>query len=295
MVDIVACTNSQILASRIAGALGARLIPVERKVFPDGELYVRLLGEPGDEAVVVQSLSPKPNDALVELILVSETLRDLGVGRIAAVIPYMAYLRQDTRFNPGEAVSAEIIGRLVRSMGYYKIVTVDMHLHRVRDPSMLLGPAVRNLSAASILAEYAVKTHNLRNPVIIGPDEEAEQWAKKAAEPLGAEYTVFEKKRISPEEVILKPRGLPDLKNRDVVIVDDIISTGGTMAKAVAEAYKNKAGRVVAAATHAVLAPGALGRIYGAGAVDVVATDTIESPISMVSVARLIVEELKRP
>ena len=294
MPDIVACSNSQGLAARIARLLGSRLILVERKVFPDGELYVRLLGEPGNEAIVVQSLSPRPNDALVELILVTHTLRDLGASRITAIIPYMAYMRQDSRFKPGEAVSAEIIGSLIKSLEFRKVVTVDMHLHRIEDPSRILGPETFNLSASGLLADYIAGKYGLKRPLIIGPDEEAEQWARLAAEALGSEYTVFEKERLGPEEVVLKPRGLSGLEGRDVIVVDDIISTGGTMANAVAEAYRHGARRVFAAATHAVLAPGALGKIYAAGAVDIVSTDTVEAPTSRVTVAGLVAETLAR-
>jgi ribose-phosphate pyrophosphokinase len=292
-VDVVACSNSQGLAARLARILGARLVLVERRVFPDGELYVRIQDEPGAEAIVVQSMSPRPNDALAELILVAETLRDLGARRVHGVIPYLAYMRQDSRFKPGEAVSAEIMGRLISRLGFDKIVTVDMHLHRIKDPAAILGKGARNLSASGLLAGHISQTYDLRDPLVIGPDEEAEQWARIAAESINAEYTVFEKERLGPEEVSLKPRGLRDLDGRDVIVIDDIISTGGTMAGAVAEAYRHGARRVFAAATHAVLAPGALGKIYSAGALDVIATDTIESPVTRVSVAELIAKKFE--
>lgn len=288
---VVACSNSHLLGSRLAEALGAPLLLVERRWFPDGELYLRIHGEPEGRVAVIQSLWPRPSEALLELLMVIGTLRGKGVQRVVAVVPYMAYMRQDSEFNPGEVVSARRVASLLDGAVPELLVTVDMHLHRFSSPGELFRTPVANLSAAPLLAREAVG-RGLDEPVIVGPDEEAEQWARMAAEAVETEYTVFEKRRVSPESVEVRPRD-PDLvRGRDVVIVDDIISTGGTVARAARCLLEAGAKRVYVAVTHALLVQGALARIYAAGVSALYATDTVETPYSKVSVATLLAEVL---
>jgi ribose-phosphate pyrophosphokinase len=144
-----------------------------------------------------------------------------------------------------------------------------------------------------LLADYVEKTGTLQTPLVIGPDAEAEQWAKLAAERLHTDYDVFEKKRLSSENVEIRPRKA-NAKDRDVLIVDDIISTGGTIVEALKILFSQGARKIDVACTHPLLMGGALAKIYETGAQNVIGTDTVPSPVSYVSVAPIIVEQIKK-
>ena len=185
------------------------------------------------------------------------------------------------------------MSKLIESVGTDEIYTIDMHEHRVLRPSDLFRIPAHNLSAMPLLADYVKRTGTLHDPLVIGPDAEAEQWAKIAAERLKTDYDVFEKKRLGDERVEIRPRKAT-AKDRDVLIVDDIISTGGTIVEASKILLSQGARRVEVACTHPILAGGALKGIREAGVKSVVGTDTVPSPISYVSVAPLIAEELRK-
>jgi len=166
-----------------------------------------------------------------------------------------------------------------------------MHLHRYSSVEEVFRIPAVNVSAMPLLAEYASRAYNFSEPVVIGPDEESRQWAEKAAAAIGCECDVLEKRRVSAEVVEMVPREV-SVRGRDVLIVDDIISTGGTMAEAVKMVLRQGARRVVCACTHAILAGNALERVFQAGAHDLIATDTVPSPVSAVSVAELLAKTL---
>jgi len=291
---IVGGSASRLLAEKVAQELGVSVSKLEVRRFPDGEKYVRILDNVSEEDVaVIQSTYHKPDEYLFEYFLLAETLRDLGARKVMAVIPYFAYARQDERFNPGEAVSFGTVAKLIENVGTSEIYTIDMHLHRVPEISKMFKIPAHNLSAVPLLADYVQKNFELSKLLVIGPDEEAEQWAKAAAERLSVDYDVLEKKRLGPEKVEIKPRRL-GVKGRDIVIVDDIISTGGTIVETVKVVKREGARKIIAACTHPVLVEDALAKIYEAGADAVIGTDTIPSPVSHVSVAPIIAQALKK-
>ena len=294
MVDIIlGGSSAQVLAIKIGRLLKASVLLPEIKRFPDGEKYVRITGDVNGKTVaVIQSFYHQPDEFLIEYFLMVDTLKDLGAKRVLGVVPYFAYARQDERFKPGEAVSFKIVTKLIEEVGTDEIYTVDTHLHRVEQLSEIFRIPAHNLTAVPLLAQYIKKNFELTNPIVIGPDEEAEQWAKVAAKELEAEYDVLEKERLGPSEVRIKTREL-DVKNRDVVIVDDIISTGGTMVEAIKMLKEHGAKNIIAACTHPILVQNALTKIYQAGALAVIGTDTVPSSISFVSVAPVIAEALR--
>jgi ribose-phosphate pyrophosphokinase len=278
----------------VAQELSADYLDTEVKRFPDGETYVRFLGEvKAEEVVLVQSLGHQPNHYLVELFLMLDALKDLKAKRVIAVLPYFAYARQDERFKPGEAISLKTVSRLIEAAGADHIFTIDSHRHRVVDQDELTTVPLDDLTAMGELAKYMATKYEMTNPAVIGPDAEAGAWAKTAADALSVDSDALEKKRYDAETVEIKPRHL-DLKGRDVLIVDDIISTGNTIIKAIEVLKKNGAKDVYVACTHPLLVLNALVRIYQAGAVDVVGTDTVQSAISHVSVAPVIAKAVKK-
>jgi len=282
------------LAVRIAKLMNIELGDIEVKKFPDGETYIRVKSNvEGKNVIYINSLQRNPNDQVIETIYTLETLRDLGAEKVIAIIPYMAYARQDDRFNPGEAISIRILGKLFRSIKVDRIYTIDMHLHRIRDPREVFGEGFRNLTAVKELAKYVKKHYNLENTVVIGPDEESEQWAKIMAEELGVDFGVLEKRRITAEQVTIEAKGV-NVKERDVVIVDDIISTGGTIEAAVKALGNLGARNIIVTCAHPLLVGNALPRLLKLNIVDLIGTDTVLSPISKVSVAPVLVEALKK-
>jgi len=294
MVDIIlGGSSAQVLAIKIGRLLKAPVLLPEIERFPDGEKYVRITEDVNGKTVaVIQSFYHQPDEFLIEYFLMVDTLKDLGAKRVLGVVPYFAYARQDERFKPGEAVSFRIVTKLIEEVGTDEIYTVDTHLHRVEQLSEVFRIPAHNLTAVPLLAQYIKKNFELTDLIVIGPDEEAEQWAKVAAKELEAEYDVLEKERLGPSEVRIKTREL-DVKNRDVVIVDDIISTGGTMVEAIKMLKEHGAKNIIAACTHPILVQNALTKIYQAGVLAVVGTDTVPSSISFVSVAPVIAEALR--
>ncbi|MHA1362628.1 MAG: ribose-phosphate diphosphokinase [Candidatus Freyarchaeota archaeon] len=290
---VIGGSSSYVLAIKLARELNTPLLETDIKRFPDGEKYVRIDGDlEGVEAIVVQSMYLTPDEYLMEYFLMVEALKDSGAKKVIGMIPYFAYARQDKRFNPGEAVSLRTVSRLIETVGTDQLFTVDMHLHRVDDMSKIFNIPAKNLTAIPDIARYIGANLSLENPLIIGPDEEAEQWAKIAAAQLETDYDVLEKKRISSTQVEITTREL-EVKNRDIVIIDDIISTGGTIAKTIEVLKKKDANRIVAACTHPILVDNALKKIYMAGAYNVIGTTTIPSPISVIEIAPSLAEALK--
>ena len=293
-LKVIGGSTSESLAAKVARELGVRAVALEMKRFPDGEKYLRVLDDVKDEnLVVVHSIHHTPDELLFEYLLLVDTLRDLGAKRIVSFIPYFAYARQDERFNPGEALSFKTVSKLIESVGTDEIYTIDMHQHRVIRSADVFRIPSHNLSAMPLLADYMRSIYNKRKPLVIGPDAEAEQWAKLAADRLQSDYDVFEKKRLGPDKVEIRPRK-SNARDRDILIVDDIISTGGTIVEAMKVLLSQGAKSVSVACTHPLLVSGALMKIHDAGAENVVGTDTVPSPISYVSVAPLIAEQVRK-
>jgi ribose-phosphate pyrophosphokinase len=280
-MNVIYTETSQILASRLARALSLPLVDVKYSRFPDGEHYL-LAGETGDETVIVGSVVN--NDALVQLLLLIDACEG---SRNHLILPYMAYARQDKQFKRGEPLSARAVARAV-GRGVENIYTVNIH-----EPEILKyfpAPA-RNISIAPDIGAY-IKTLNLENPLILAPDDGALAFAGQVASAGGWEFDHLEKTRLSGVEVRMAPRKL-SADGRPVVIVDDIISTGGTIATASGMLYQQGATNIYAACVHGVLTGGAYARLIAAGIRDVICSDTIERACSKVSAADRIAQAIR--
>jgi ribose-phosphate pyrophosphokinase len=291
---IIGGSSSQELASRVAKELSVKCGKLEIRRFPDGEKYLRVLDEvKNQDLVVIQSIHHTPDELLFEYLLIADTVKDLGARRVISFFPYFAYARQDERFKPGEALSFKTVSKLIQSVGTDEIYTIDMHGHRLIKLSDVFKIPARNLTAVPLLADYVKKTYPMQRPLVIGPDAEAEQWARVAAERLGTDYDVFEKRRHGDQQVEVRPRKA-SAKDREILVVDDIISTGGTIVEALKVLFAQGAKVANVACTHPILAGDALEKIRSAGAKNVIGTDTVPSPISHVSVAPLIAEQVRK-
>ncbi|XRO74860.1 ribose-phosphate diphosphokinase [Methanocaldococcus sp. 28A] len=282
---IVSGSQSQNLAFKVAKHLDSKLTRVEYKRFPDNEIYVRVVDEINDDEAVIINTQKNQNDAIVETILLCDALRDEGVKKITLVAPYLAYARQDKKFNPGEAISIRALAKIYSNI-VDKLITINPHETHIKD--FFTIPFVYG-DAVPKLAEYV--KNKLENPIVLAPDKGALEFAKTASEILNAEYDYLEKTRLSPTEIQIAPKTL-DANGRDVLIVDDIISTGGTMATAVKLLKEQGAKKIIAACVHPVLIGDALNKLYSAGVEEVVGTDTYLSEVSKVSVAEVIVDLL---
>jgi len=280
--------DEAVFAEQLARAAGLEAMQVARHRFPDGELKLRLPVPLPPSAVVLRSLH-HPNEKLVELVLLADTARALGARHLTLVTPYLAYMRQDAAFHPGETVSQQIIGRLLAER-FDAVVTVDPHLHRVAKLADAV-PARRAiaLSAAPLIgAYYAARKPQ---PLLLGPDAESEQWVKRAAGgSLG--HAVCTKHREGDNDVRIELPAIP-LAGRHVVLLDDVASTGGTLVECARQAVSAGAARVDAAVTHALLDAAALARLAAAGVAEFVSTDTVPHPSNRIAVAGLIAAALK--
>ena len=279
----VICTEkSQVLATQVAKALKTTVVDVKYSRFPDGEHYLQA-GEIDDEMVIVGSVVD--NDSLVQLMLLVDAC-DTATNRL--VLPYMAYARQDKRFKAGEPISSRVVARAL-SPGVSDVITVNIHEKEVLKSFSV--PA-HNLSLAKDIGCF-IRSLNLDNPLILAPDEGAMVFAEQVASVGGWEYDHLEKTRLSGIEVRMTPRQL-SAATRSVVIVDDIISTGGTIATAAAMLYQQGAKDVFTACVHGVFTGGAYVRLMATGIRDVICSDTIERSCSRISAADRIAEALRK-
>jgi ribose-phosphate pyrophosphokinase len=280
--------DEAVFAEQLARAAGLEPMQVARHRFPDGELKLTLPVPLPRSAVVLRSLH-RPNEKIVELVLLADTARALGARHLTLVAPYLAYMRQDIAFRPGETVSQQIIGRLLAAR-FDEVVTVDPHLHRVADFADAV-PARRAiaLSAAPLIGAYYAARNT--QPLLLGPDAESEQWVKQAAGD-SLDHAVCTKHRENDHDVRVDLPAIP-LAGRHVVLLDDVASTGGTLVECARQAVSAGAARVDAAVTHALLDAAALARLAAAGVAELVSTDTVPHPSNRIAVAGLIAASLK--
>jgi len=282
---------SRELGLKVAEKLGVEAVKMEYKLFPDGESYVRFDSSvEGETVAIVQSTYPPQDKHLMELCLIADTAKDLGAKRVIAVVPYLAYARQDKRFLPGEAISIRTVGRLLRASGVDKLITVDAHSD---EALKALNMEAVNVSAIDTLARYMADEKGLRGAFALAPDRGALELAERASRTLGDGFGWLQKERSRiTGEVKVEEKTL-DVSGRTVIIFDDMISTGGTVIAALEVLKRQGASRVYAACTHPLLVRDALKRILASGCDGVIGTDSVPSPVSVVSIAGLLARELR--
>ena len=227
---LIATPGNEQQAAGLAAALGFDLGHIETRQFPDGETYLRFLTSPEGRLTALFCTLDHPNDKLLPLIFAAATARELKAAKIGLISPYLAYMRQDRRFKPGEAVTSRQVARLL-SEAFDWLVTVDPHLHRYGALGEIYTIPTLVVHAAPLISQW-IKA-NVTNPLIIGPDSESEQWVSAVASDAGAPYCVLEKVRHGDRNVEIKLKDLHSWSDRTPVLVDDIISSGRTMLEAV--------------------------------------------------------------
>ena len=268
------------LALRLSAATGLQAAPIERHRFPDGEIRLRLPPQLPERVVILRGLH-QPGDKITELMLAAPTARSLGARHLTLVSPYLAYMRQDMAFRPGEAVSQRILGQWLAER-FDAVITVDPHLHRVATLHEAV-PAAQAiaLSGAPLLGDWIAS--QLKQPLLVGPDGESAAWVIQAAAAHGFDHAVCHKVRHGDLQVEI---ALPDVavQGRAVVLIDDVASSGRTLAQASRLLLAAGAASVDVAVTHALFAADALAVIHEAGVRHVWSTDCIAHPSNVVSV-----------
>lgn len=274
-MHVIAAPRRAQLGERLAQALGAETVTYERSVFPDGELQVRVASEVGSTAILIADT--RPNERVLETIFACDAAREAGAEELILAVPYLAYARQDRAFEPGEGISSRA---LMRALGANAdaLCTVDIHAEAVLN--RFPGDAVSEQAAPEVADALAERGVDL----VLAPDQGARGLAKRVAQRLDVPHDHLEKTRISSTEVTMAPKEL-DIDGDSVVLVDDIISTGGTMATATGQLLEAGAQRVLVAATHGVFVSGADKRLDDAGVDEVLVADTIPSDRSSITCA----------
>jgi ribose-phosphate pyrophosphokinase len=288
---IVGGPASPMLAGRVANAMKTSVMQLEHKVFPDGETYIRF-PEPviGEQVAVIQSCYPPQNKNLVDLLFILDAARDMGAKELAAIVPYFAYARQDDAYRSGEAISARTSARLIEAAGASHFLTVDVPSNKAL---RFFGIHSENLTCMNLIGAY-LKTHTLENPYVLAPDDGAIALAQTVSAVLKSEYAWFEKSRDKVTGAVSTSGKDVNLKGRDAIIVDDVISTGRTIANAAQIAKKQGAKRVIAACAHLLLTGNAEQTLKAAGVDENLGTDSIEIRPQPVSIAPVLAEALRK-
>jgi ribose-phosphate pyrophosphokinase len=286
-LKIIPGPASKELGEKLAEHLHAETVPVFLKTFPDGESYIRFETQSlkNEDVVIVQTTSPPQDQRLIQLLLMADNAKDMEARSITAVVPYFAYGRQDKRFLPGEAFSAKTIVRALENCGVNRIITINAH-----NPTILknFNIPIQDLSAIPLLAEYFKTNKLVQSPLSLSMGKKAVGVAQEADNVLHGGYDYVASKRDAVTgNVTLEDKPL-HVKNHDVIIFDDIISSGGTMAKIVKMVKEKGARKVYAACVHPLLMGDSYKRIIENGAEEIIGTDAVQSPVSKVSIAPLV-------
>jgi ribose-phosphate pyrophosphokinase len=290
-VIVVSGPASRSLGLKVAELLKANIVLVNLKAFPDGEYCLRYDGNlKGEKVVVVQSTGPPQDTNIMQLLMMIDTAKDLGAEKVIAVVPYLAFGRQDKRFLPGEAVSVKTIVKLIEACGTDQFLTINIHS---KDILRRFSIPTENLSAITLLAEH-FKNRGLDRAFSLSPDKGAIGLAEEANQVLGGDYGWLRKERNRFTGKIQMEEKSFNVDGKDVIVFDDIISTGGTIAKAVKMLKTQGARRVYAACVHPLLIDEAEKKITESGIEEIVGTDSVLSSVNTVSLAPLIAKAIAR-
>ncbi len=289
-MKIILGPSSKELGDKIAELAGYEKVPVVSKVFPDGESYVRIEGSVKNEDVAIVQTTCKPQDTnLVQLAFMANAAKRNGAKTVTAVVPYLAYARQDKMFLEGENVSIETVATMLKAAGIDRLVTVNIH---AEDTLSKFPFPAKTVSAIPLLADHFVK-RGFKEAFALAPDKGAFYIAEQAKAILGGECGNLQKQRDRYTGQTTQSAQHLDVKGKVVIIFDDIISTGGTIVGAAKILREQGAAKVFAACVHGLLIGDAEKRILDAGVEEIVSTDTVPSQNSKVSLAPILSAALK--
>ena len=288
-ISVISGKSSEELARKLSKKIKANLVKSSIRVFPDGESKITLSGKISKKkSIVVQSIYPPVDTNLLQALSLISKARETS-SQVVAVIPYLGYARQDREFLPGEIVTMKVLGKLFKGAGASKIIVVDIH--------SLIGfkhfsIKTKNVTAIPELVKYFKKL-SLKNPLVISPDQGGKERAKEFAKEFNSNYIALDKKRDKKTgKVEIKTKSIDEVKNRDLILVDDMISTGGSIIKAAQFLKKQKCKRIYVACTHALLMNDAEKKIKKAGVTSIISTNTIPGKTSKVDISKTIAKAI---
>ena len=284
---MIAGPASSDLGDRVAKRLSAHLVAAELRVFSDGESKMKM-GRVGKNCIIVQSTYPPADTHLMQALMMAVRCAE-GARDVCAVIPYLAYARQDRAFLEGEVVSIALVAKLLQSAGVGHVITVDIHSQL----AMSYFASVQNVSSIPLLAEYASKM-KLRRPIAVSPDAGGADRAKEFAKHSKTDTLALKKSRDrTTGEVTVDEKLDIDVSGRDAILIDDMISSGGSIVKAAEVLHKKGAGKVYAMCAHALLIGDAAQRLKAAGVQDIIATNSVPGEYAKVDLSPAIAEVVK--
>lgn len=286
---VFALPGGDAFAARLSRAIGAELAPLSMHRFPDGETLVRLEADVSGRCVVFAGSLDQPDDKTMPLLFAADAARDLGATKIILVAPYLGYMRQDKRFQPGEAITSRTYAALI-SAAVDALITVDPHLHRYHSLDEIYRIPTRVVASAPLIAKWV--RDNVADPLLIGPDSESAQWVAEVASVIDAPYTVLQKIRRGDRDVSIS---LPDAAQwlaKNPVLIDDIISSGHTLIEAAASLQSAGLGPPICVGVHALFAQDAYQRLLASGVSRVVTCDTVPHISNAISVVDAVAQAI---
>ncbi len=286
---VIGAKASEDLARKIATKLKAKYFKSELRIFPDGESKITINGKPNGKIIVVQSTYPPVDSNLIQaLSLVSKAKKYSS--QVVAIIPYLGYARQDKEFLPGEVVTMSLVANMFKAAGATKVIVVDIHSKMALNHFKI--PAT-NVSAVPELVKHFKKL-NLKNPLVVSPDLGGIARARDFAKLFGVKFIALKKYRDKKTGIVeIRSKNQKQVKGRDLILVDDMISTGGSIVKAAEFLKKQKCRNIYAACTHALLIGDAEKRIRKAGVSKIISTNTIPGKTGIVDVSPIIAKAIK--
>lgn len=287
---IFSFSGNKIFANQLANKLNIEKGNLIIKKFPDGESYIRINSNVRSKIVILVCTLNNPDKKITSLMFTAQTLKELGAKKIILITPYLPYMRQDKRFKPGEAVTAQLFAKFLSNWVDY-LITIDPHLHRIHDLSMIYSIPVLTLHATQEIVKWIKE--NIKSPFLIGPDSESKQWVSEIAEQLKVPYIVCEKNRLSAHEVKIDipPFSIVD---ETLVLVDDIISTGSSMITILKQLSLQGYNNVICLAVHPLLNNKTKNNLLTSGATAIITCNTIPHPTNKINMLELIAKNLEK-
>lgn len=287
---VFALPGNEVLAKSITNAIQADIGEALIRQFPDGETYVRVLSEVKNRKTIMVCTLAHPDEKLLPLYFLSKTLRSLGAECTCLVAPYLAYMRQDKVFNPGEGVTSEYFASIISGFAD-SLITLDPHLHRRHSMSEIYSIPCTVIHASPLISAYI--SEHVSNPLLIGPDAESEQWVSEVAKNAKAPFIVLEKTRLGDRDVKVTVPQVEKYKNHTPVLVDDIISTARTMIETVVHLRNAGMKAPVCIGVHAVFSGNAFEELQKSGVDRIVTCNTIPHSSNGIEITELIAKNIK--
>lgn len=286
---IFALPGNELLAKSIVTKLKAVAGEMIIRYFPDGESYIRVISDVYGKEVILVCTLHQPNDKLLPLLFLANNLKDLGAKKITLIAPYLSYMRQDKKFNSGEAITSDYFAKLISSFSD-ELITIDPHLHRRHSMSEIYSIPCKVIHASELISNYI--KDNITMPLLIGPDSESEQWVSKVAENANAPFIILQKVRLGDKDVKITVPQVEKYMDYTPVLVDDIISTARTMMEIISHLKSESMKPAVCIGVHAVFSGNAFEELKKSGTVEIITCNTINHVSNKIDISDLIVRNI---